>query len=145
MGKKVSNMEELQAAIMPTLAKMVDKLADDVYKTLNYFLITYYASYIPVYYDRMFDFLHSAVKVKPKIKGNKVTAYVFIDYEAMDNYRDATGFQVVDWANQGLHGGMDLGNNTPHVWDDTVRSMISSGKLLDHAVKYLKSKGFTVS
>lgn len=137
-------MNQLQKALMPTMAKMVDSLADRVYETLNYFLKEYYDSYDPVSYQRTKDFLFSAVKVEPKIKGSKVTASVYIDTDSMSNYHNATGEQVAHWANQGTHGGMISGNNTPHVWDDTIDSTVNNGELLRLAIDYLKSKGFSV-
>lgn len=145
MAKHISNMNQLQAALMPTMVKMVDKLAERVYETLNYFLKEYYDSYDPVSYRRTKDFLFSAVKVEPKIKGSKVTASVFIDTDYMDNYYNATGYQVAQWANQGLHGGLNTGSNTPHVWDDTMRETVDNGELLKLAVEYLRSKGISVS
>lgn len=144
MAKHISNMDQLQAALMPTMAKMVDTLAERVYETLNYFLQEYYNSYDPKSYRRQYDFLRSAVKVESKINGNKVVASVYIDTDSMDNYYDATGEQVAHWANQGTHGGMISGNNTPHVWDDTMDSTVNNGELLRLAIDYLKSKGFSV-
>lgn len=144
MAKHISNMDQLQAALMPTMVKMVDELAERVYETLNYFLQEYYNSYDPKSYRRQYDFLHSAVKVEPKIKGSKVTASVYTDTESMDNYYNATGFQVAQWANQGLHGGLDTNSKTPHVWDDTMGNTVNNGELLKLAVDYLKSKGFSV-
>ena len=41
MAKHISNMDQLQAALMPTMIKMVDELAERVYETLNYFLQQY--------------------------------------------------------------------------------------------------------
>lgn len=35
--KIIRNMNELQAALMPTMTKMVDTLAERVYETLNFF------------------------------------------------------------------------------------------------------------
>lgn len=137
-------MDELEKAIMPDLIKMVDVMTERVYETLNYFLQEYYNSYSPLYYRRQMDFLRSAVKVKPKRVGNKVVAYVYIDTDSMDNYYNATGYQVATWANEGLHGGLDVGNNTPHVWDDTMKNTVENGELLKEAIKYLKSKGYTV-
>ena len=137
-------MNQLQAALMPTMVKMVDKLAERVYETLNYFLQEYYNSYDPKSYRRQYDFLRSAVKVEPKIKGSKVTASVYIDTESMDNYYNATGFQVAQWANQGLHGGLDTNSKTPHVWDDTMDNTVNNGELLKLAVEYLRSKGISV-
>lgn len=144
MVKRVSNMSQLSAALMPYMEGMVNQMAERVYQTLNYFLQDYYNSYKPEYYRRQYDLLRSAVKVEPKRVGNKVVASVYIDYDSMDNYYDATGYQVVSWANQGLHGGLDVGNNTPRVWDDTMDETVNNGELLKLAIKYLKSKGFSV-
>ena len=145
MAKKISNMNQLQKALMPAMVNMTDTLAERVYEALNHFLQEYYNSYSPVYYRRLYDFLRSAVKVEPKIKGNKVVASVYIDTDYMDNYYDATGYQVASWANEGLHGGTIQGNNTPHVWDDSIKNTVSNGELLRLAADYLKSKGFSVS
>lgn len=142
--KRVRNMDELAKALLPTMQNMVDKMAERVYETLNYFLKEYYNSYDPRSYRRQYDFLRSAVKVDAKVKGNKVVASVYIDTDSMDDYYNATGYQVATWANQGLHGGMDVGNNTPHVWDDTMEKTVENGELLRLAVTYLKSKGFSV-
>lgn len=144
MPRHISNMNDLERALMPTMAQMVDALAERVYETLNYFLQEYYNSYEPAYYRRQYDYLRSAVKVEPKIVGSKVTASVFIDTESMDNYYNATGHQVASWANQGLHGGLDTGNNTPHVWDDTMDETVNNGELLRLAAEYLRNKGFSV-
>ena len=76
---KICNMKDLEKALQPVMLGMVDQLTEQVYETLNYFLQEYYNSYDPKSYSRQFDFLRSAVKVEPKIKGNKVTASVFID------------------------------------------------------------------
>lgn len=142
--KRVSSMKELEKALMKELVGMVDVMAERVYETLNYFLQEYYNSYTPSSYRRQYDFLRSAVKVEPKIKGNKVIASVYIDTDSMDNYYNATGYQVASWANEGLHGGLDVGNDTPHVWDDTMRETVENGELLKAAIKYLKDKGYSV-
>ncbi len=102
--KTIRNMKDLEKALQPVMIGMVDELSERVYQTLNYFLKEYYNSYDPKSYSRQYDFLRSAVKVEPKIKGSKVTASVFIDTDYMDNYYNATGYQVASWANQGLHG-----------------------------------------
>lgn len=144
MAKHISNMDELEKALLPQMTKMVGAMADRVYETLNYFLQEYYNSYNPKSYRRQYDFLRSAVKVEPKIVKGKVIASVYIDYENLDDYYEASGYDVVNWANQGLHGGLDTGNNTPHIWDDTMDETINNGELLRLAIQYLKSKGFSV-
>ena len=144
MAIRVSNVNELQKALIPTMTKMVDELAERVYETLNYFLQEYYNSYDPKSYRRQFDFLRSAVKVNPKVVGNKVVASVYIDTDSMDNYYNATGEQVARWANEGLHGGLDTNSKTPRVWDDTMDETVNNGELLKLAVEYLKSHGISV-
>ena len=144
MAIHVKNMKELNKALQPVMKGMVDKMAERVEQTLNYFLQEYYDSYDPVYYRRLYDFLHSVVRTEAKVVGNKVVASVYIDTHSMNNYYEATGVQVAQWANQGLHGGLDTNSNTPHVWDDTMRETIENGELLRLALEYLKSKGFSV-
>ncbi len=144
MAIHVKNMKELNKALQPVMKGMVDKMAERVEQTLNYFLQEYYDSYDPVYYRRLYDFLHSVVRTEAKVVGNKVVASVYIDTDSMNNYYEATGEQIARWANQGTHGGTIQGNNTPHVWDDTMRETIENGELLRLALEYLKSKGFSV-
>lgn len=144
MAIRVSNMNELAAALKPTMLGMVDEMTKRVYQTLNHFLQEYYNSYDPKYYRRQRDFLRSAVMVEPKVKGNKIMASVYIDTDSMDNYYNVSGDEVAYMANQGLHGGLDVGNNTPHVWDDTIENTVNNGELLRLAVAYLKGKGFSV-
>ena len=74
---------------------------------------------------------------------DKCVASVYIDYNAMNEYVNTTGFQVATWANDGLHGGISV-NHKPHVWDDTIDYTINNGSLLKSAIAYLKSKGFSV-
>ena len=114
-------MNELQEALLPAMAGMVDELVERVYETLNFFLQEYYNSYDPLSYRSSFII---CVR-QPRVVGNK--------------------YQVATWANQGLHGGTISGNNTPHVWDDTIENTVDNGELLRLAVDYLKSKGIALS
>lgn len=143
MAVHVKNMKELNKALQPVMKGMVDKMAERVYETLNYFLQEYYDSYDPVYYRRSYDFLHSAVKVDAHPYKGGAKASVYIDYESMNNYVDATGFEVATFANTGTHGGLSV-NHKPHVWQDTIDNTVNNGELLKLAVDYLKSKGFSV-
>lgn len=142
---EIKSMKDLQNALLPVMKDMTDKLADQVYKTLNYFLQSYYDSYDPIYYRRQYDFLRSAIKVGARRNGKTVTAYVYIDTDFMDNYySSATGNQVATWANQGLHGGKELGTNTPHVWDNTMANTVENDELVRAALDYLRKQGFDV-
>ncbi|EOS46860.1 hypothetical protein V1226_09420 [Lachnospiraceae bacterium JLR.KK009] len=143
MAKHVRNMNELQKALQPTMIKMVDKLAQRVYETLNYFISDYYTGWTPESYRRTEAFLRSAVKVDAYPDKGGVKASVYIDYNSMDDYVNATGYQVAQWANSGLHGGLSV-SHKPRVWDDTVDETINNGSLLQLAVQYLRSQGISV-
>lgn len=144
MAKVINNIDELSSSIQLIMKDMIDRMAKKVYETLNFYLKMYYESYTPQYYRRQYDFLHSAIKVNAKVIRNQIVAYVYIDTDFMSQYYQASGIQVATWANQGLHGGQELGINTPHVWDDTMIDMVENDVLLNEAVAYLKSKGFMV-
>jgi len=106
MTKHISNMNQLQKALQPIMTGMIDELAKRVYETLNYFLNDYYTGWIPDSYRRTEAFLRSAVKVDAYPDKGGGRACVFIDYNSMDDYVSATGYQVAIWANTGLHGGL---------------------------------------
>ncbi len=143
MAKHISSMNQLQKALQPVMAKMVDQLAERVYETLNYYLSDYYTGWTPDSYSRTEAFLRSAVKVDAYPDSGGARACVYIDYDSMDSYVDATGYQVALWADSGSHGGLSV-SHKPHVWDDTMRSTISNGSLVELAVKYLRSQGIPV-
>ena len=143
MAKHVKNMSELAKALQPTLINFNNQLADRVYETLNYFLLDYYAGYDPASYQRTKDFLYSVVKVEAEPYKGGVRAAVFIDTDSMNSYANVSGYQVAKWADDGLHGGMEV-DHKPHVWQDTMDNTVNNGELLKLAVDYLKSKGFSV-
>lgn len=143
MAVYVRNMDELAKAMQPVLLKMVDQLADRVYETLNYFLEDYYSGYEPSSYQRTKDFLYSAVKVDAQPYRGDVRASVYIDTDAMDSYRNVSGYQAAKWANEGKHGGTEV-SHKPRVWDDTLDETVNNGELLKMAIEYLRSKGFSV-
>lgn len=143
MARRISNMNDLQKALLPVMTKMVDQLADRVYETLNYFLNDYYTGWTPDSYSRTEAFLRSAVKVDAHPYQGGVKASVYIDLDSMDDYVNATGYQVAQWANTGLHGGLSV-SHKPHVWDDTLDNTINNDSLLNLAIQYLKGQGIPV-
>ena len=144
MTKVINNMNDLAIALQPTLKKMVDGMAQRVYETLNFFLQRYYDSYDPVFYRRHYDFLRSGFKVDARIVRGKAVASVYIDTDYMSNYYGVSGEQATTWANEGLHGGKNLGTNTPHVCDVTMANTVDNGALVRDAVAYLRSQGYIV-
>ena len=114
MAKHIKNMDEPAQAIQPVLLRMTDRLAEEVYETLNYFLQDYYSGYEPSSYQRTKDFLYSAVKVAAKTYKGGEKASVYIDYESMNNYVNATGYRIETFTNADTNGGLSVRHN-PHV------------------------------
>jgi len=128
---------------MKKLAKQVcDYASNIVYEAINYYLDKYYQEFNPVSYRRTEQLLRSAFKTKSVWSGNSWTAEVGIDYESLD-YSDATGYQVLTWANEELHGGLDVGTDT-HVYDDAIDNTVRNGQLLEDIIKYIQDKGIKV-
>ncbi len=125
MAIHVRNMKELNKSLQPVMIKMVDKLADRVHETLNYFLEDYYSGYEPSSYQRTKDFLYSAVKVDAHPYKGGVKASVYIDYDSMNNYVNATGYQVAKWSNEGLHGGIEVDHNGHNLKWKIVHKMLN--------------------
>lgn len=139
-GKK-----ELNNYLLNVICKQVcEYAANEVFEAINYFLAQYYQEYTPTSYIRTEQFLRSAFKTTAKKSGNRYIAEIGIDYESLDNYENATGFEIMNWSNQALHGGVDFGTNT-RVWDDAMSSTIYSGQLLADCIAFLKGKGFKIT
>lgn len=140
---KVRNMAELEKVMLEQCKKLCEFASDEVHKAVDKYIKQYYSEWTPSVYERTYDFLGSAFKTDVVRKGNGYEAVVYIDYESLNKYKDDTGFQVVTWANQGLHGGLDVGTDTA-VWDDAIDETVRSGQLLNDCIEFLKKQGFNV-
>lgn len=140
-GKK-----ELNDYLLNVVCRQVcEYAANEVYEAINYFLAQYYSEdWDSRQYQRTYDLLHSAFKTTAKKVGNKYVAEIGIDYASLDNYENATGFEVINWANtSGIHGGIKTDGNT-RVWDDAMDSTVHSGRLLADCIEFLKGQGFKI-
>lgn len=143
LAREIRSLNDLNKLLLNECKKVTELLANEVYEAINFFLNQYYEEYNPIRYQRSYDFLHSAFKTNVKKIGNGYEAVVGIDYESLNDYDNATGYQVVSWANEGLHGGLDFGTDT-RVWDDAMDVTIHNGQLLKDCIEFLKNKGFKV-
>jgi len=140
---QIRNQNDLNKLLLDQCKQICELMANEVYEAINFFLNQYYTEWSPSFYQRSYDMLHSAFKTDIKKVGNGYQAVVGIDYESLDDYENATGYDVISWANNSLHGSLDTGTDT-RVWDDAIDATINSGQLLANCIIYLKSKGFTV-
>jgi len=141
--KNITSYAELEKMIQQQAKQLCEHAANEVYETINFFINQYYSEWTPAIYQRTYDFLHSAFKTNVIQNGKSFVAEVGIDYESLNDYQNATGLEIVTWANSELHGGLNVGTHT-RVWDDTIESAITSGQLLKDCIDFLKNKGFTV-
>ena len=143
MATMSGGKKELEAYLLNACKQLCEFASNEVYEAINFFLAQYYSEWQPQYYQRSYDMLHSAFKTTVKKVGNGYQAEVGIDYESLNDYEEATGYQVITWANNSLHGSLDVGTDT-RVWDDAMDSAINSGQLLSDCITYLKGKGFKI-
>lgn len=144
MAQQIRSMAELEKLLLEQCRQLCELAANEVYEAINFFLAQYYSEdWEGRSYQRTEEFLHSAFKTNVKRVGNGYQAEVGIDYESLDSYYAATGYQVVNWSNMGLHGGIDVGTDT-HVFDDAIDVTINNGQLLKDCIAFLRGKGFKI-
>jgi len=142
MAKYIRNMNELGKAMDKYLYDFTNKASDKVKELIDSFIMLYYNNYSPLYYQRTYQFLDSCIRSDVIKEGNGYYVMIYIDTANLD-YEDATGEQVVNWANQGLHGGMDVGDKDKF-WDDSIE-MLNKGYLIKLFGDYIKKNGFKVT
>lgn len=136
------NSKDLENYLKLKAKQVCDYASNIVYEAINYYLNQYYQEWTPASYIRTEQLLRSAFKTKATFTGNSWNAEVGIDYDSLD-YIDAEGYNVVNFANSGLHGGLEVGTDT-HIYDDAIDKTIRNGQLLDDIIKYIQGKGITV-
>lgn len=136
-------MSQLQSAMNEASKMTCLAVQEKFYQTLKLFIKQYYDEWTPKQYSRTEKFLNSAFKSEIVKISNGYECRVRIDTDSMNEYVNATGFQVADWANRGLHGGQDVGTDT-HVWDDTIENTVANGDLVKLAKSFLIEKGFNI-
>jgi hypothetical protein len=144
--KYINNPEQFEAFLKNQAKTVCDFGTNEIYEAINYCLNQYYTEWTPDSYNRTEQLLRSAFKTTAKWNGNGFIAEVGIDFDSLD-YDEATGFDVVSWANQsGIHGGLDVSSEgaDTRVFDDAVDMTIRNGQLLRDVINLLKSKGITV-
>ena len=121
------------------------RAAELVQKIIHAHIEEYYAEYDPIRYERTEQFLHSCVTSDVYRRGDVFCVEIYIDYDHM-YYKISNPWQVVDWANRGLHGGYDnkeLGVSQPfsHFWDDAMEEIIpDKAMLIQNFIKWLEEK-----
>ena len=144
-----TNQIQLELGLRAELEKYINVAGARVWKLINDSIEQYYDNYEPSRYEREYQFFKSCIKTNPKWHGDEVEIEVYIDSESMvyrpkkEEQERPSGKQVVDWANRGLHGGLDV-NDDHKVWDDPI-SELDRGQIFANIEAVLRSQGFTVT
>jgi hypothetical protein len=146
---------------------MLEKTRNKIYEAINLSIIEYYKEYKPKKYIRTYRFLDSLVKTEIKKHGREMYCEVKIDEDylrytypppstiASGSYpqcygRDATGYDVVSWANRQFPNDEEPGGNHGYTvdwgredgfWDLSVEEL---GDILLLLKENLKNQGIHV-
>lgn len=173
MARIIKNFGEFAQVLKPQVVSTLEKVANDVKKEIDKAINKYYSEYDPstrqsftdFYYKRT-DQLRNCCKVgEPKISGNTISIEVYLDIDSI-NYESsgADAYKTVVAANAGLHGGWNTssfasgqvtwgsisdndgsrwGSGT-QIWEEPVRELFDSGKLVDMFKRYARTYGLNV-
>lgn len=136
----IKNIKEVQKTIENNLIRSGELIQG----IIREFIQIYYNEYEPEQYDRTEQFLNSCTVSKIYKKGDNYCIDIYINFNNM-YYKLSNPWQVVNWANRGLHGGYDnvqLGVSTPfsHFWDDAMSAIFNGAPTeLIAFVKWLES------
>lgn len=167
MAKIIRSGKDLDGLLKRIARNMLEKTRDRVYEAINLSINEYYKEYKPSWYERSYMFLRSLVKTEIKVRGNELYCEVKIDEDYL-NYaypypnkfnpshpqdrfgRDATGYDIVSWANRKFPNDSEPGGNHGYTvdydrdegfWDSAMKEI---GDILVLMKKNLKSMGINV-
>lgn len=105
------------------------------------FIQKYYDEYDPNWYRRTYQFLDSCVNTSAIKNGKKYYVDIYIDYGNL-HYKIKNTKQVIEWANEGLHGGLDVVENPVYFWDEAMYELKeeTKGVFVRDFVKFLEQR-----
>jgi len=145
----ITSQGQLNGILRAEMESYMNIAGARVWKIIDDAIKRYYDNYHPSRYRREYQFFKSCIKTKPKWTGNTIEVEIYIDTDSMvykpkkEGQERPSGKQVVDWANAGLHGGMDVGDDE-RFWEDSMMELENGWMLIDIA-NILRAKGFTVT
>lgn len=168
MATTVKSMDELKRVIEKRLSVAIQETQDMIYDKINKHIIAYYREKVfPIYgykgrivgfsdqpneYSRIYEFGHNFIKSDLVIKNGQIFCTVGFDEDYLDwtypsnpdqkHNTPATGRQVVEWANEGFHGGTVKGSL--NFWDDAIEELGGREGILNIVKTNLKKAGIPV-
>lgn len=127
MKLAVATYNELFANMSAVLIQGLNQEGFYSAAVITEFIQKYYDEYDPSSYRRTFQFLDSVVNSKVFTEGGKYIVDIYIDWQNI-HYKYSDTKQIIEWANEGLHGGYDVTDEKSHFWDDAMTSLKDSEK-----------------
>lgn len=158
------NIKEILVLVAEDVKEEVDKTIDDYYSEYdpnpyNEDKLTYKK----YWYNRTYQ-LRDCCKIgQPKISGNIISIEIYLDIESLNyNTPGSDPYKTVVAANAGLHGGWDVGSmmrvpwssissnsgapygNGTQIWEEPIRDLLDTGKLVIMFKKYANQRGLKI-
>lgn len=142
MNRYFTDLSSLKSAFKKTLAHATNNMSKKVLDKVDEEFMNYYLDYNPLVYNRTGAMSYVPKKTDAILSGNSVNAEVFLDTDYDYDVGNWSGKEVIESANQGLHGGQDLGTGDVKVWDNPINEIDSNS----HAMwaESLKKAGLNV-
>lgn len=168
MARLIKNKNDLNKILEDIATKMLADVREKVYTAIHESIETYYAEYTPSEYKRTHKFLNSLVKTNITRKGNELYCEVKIDEEYLrysypknerfraylypqGEGRNATGYDVVSWANWKFPNDTAPGGNHGYIvnegrregfWDIAINDL---GNIVNLMKKNLRKQGLKIT
>lgn len=119
MNLPAKTYDELFKSMNNALGNSIATMSQVCENIIDEFIEIYYDEYDPTSYRRTEQFLLSCLKTDVYKFSGKYYADIYIDYE--DLHYKLNGLVIVEWANEGLHGGYDvIDDSEKHFfWDES--------------------------
>lgn len=139
--------DELFKNITNTFESTLEAVAVLIQEIIKEHIREYYSEFDPEYYIRTNQFLNSCVRSDMYIRNGKPCIDVYINYNNI-YYEVESPWQVINWANRGLHGGYDpnvrnegLNYRYSHFWDDAMDEITpSNSEVIQNFIKWMTEK-----
>lgn len=136
----LNNIEgALKAAMMQACNQSADKIQELIKRNIG----IYYGNYDPIKYQRTEQFLNSVFRTAVTGSGLSYHVEIYVDYNNL-YYLGASGYQVAEWANEGLHGGFNTGDGHSF-WNASISEIIGARIIAGEVLAALRSAGFHVN
>lgn len=148
---KRNSIDQIITLINVKIRRAEKMTQDEIYNVVQKYIQYYYDEFDPEVYIRTDKFLNSLIKtdivqVNGRFRCNVRinNDYLTYKYPGKPNWSgniDATGEDVVQWANIGSHGGLSPKDGNVHFWDDALEELGGVEGIKKMMIENLKKVG----